>query len=410
MADRNIYAGLARHGSAGVRAVGLIKLVEQGNVQSGEFAYGLRYLKDAQAQPLNPLHLPLREEPFALREGRLRDGGALPLTFRDALPDTWGRKVLQVLHGPLSDVEALLLTNEDRVGALVFSEAVPMRVNAPALDHPSLDQLAEAARRVEAGMDVPPAMQRLLSGGSLGGARPKASFVHQGRRYLAKFSSRGDDHAVEVLEAATLSLARACAVSTPDHFLQPLAKGAHALLLERFDRTGPIGAEFRFHYLSAAALLDAPYESSLGSYAELALVLRRISAKPEEDLLDLYRRLIFNLAVGNTDDHVKNHGMLLRAPGQWRLAPAFDLVPQLDANVGVQGLAIVPGKHESSLALAREAAPAFGLRDDEAAQIARPILEQVQRDMYGNVRASGGTDALAKRAKAYVTAQRERIA
>ena len=115
---------------------------------------------------------------------RIRDGGAMPLTLRDALPDSWGRKVLEVQQGQaLSDLDALLLTNEDRVGAMVFSESLPIGVDPPPAGLLSLQDLAEASRRIEAGMDVTPRMRQLLRGGSLGGARPKATFVHEGRRH-----------------------------------------------------------------------------------------------------------------------------------------------------------------------------------------------------------------------------------
>ncbi|NDZ15680.1 type II toxin-antitoxin system HipA family toxin [Variovorax sp. WS11] len=406
--ERSVYVGLANHVSEGVQAVGLLKLVQHGVMQSGEFAYGRRYLGDPAAQPLNPDHLQLRDAPFVLPEKRLRDGGALPLTLRDALPDSWGRKVLEMQHGPLQDLDALLLTNEDRVGAMVFSESLPIAAELPIDSYPAIDALAEASRRIEAGLDVAPAMRRLLVGGSLGGARPKATFIHAGRRCIAKFASRGDDHDVEVLEAATLGLAMSCGISTSSFFIQPLAVG-HALLLERFDRTGPVQSESRFHYLSAAALLDAPYESNQGSYVELAQALRRVSSRPEQDLNDLFRRLVFNLCVGNTDDHVKNHGVLHQGHGFWRLAPAFDVVPQLNANVGVQGMAILPGRNDSSLQLAREAAPHFGLSKVAAEEVVTSIGDSVIQQAYRAVRAAGGDTRLARRMKAYVAQQADRI-
>ena len=193
--ERRVYVGLARRTGEDVQPVGLLKAVRHGVMESGEFAYGRHYLRAPYAQPLNPDHLPLRDAAFVLPERRVRDGGALPLTLRDALPDSWGRKVLEVQHGrPLSDLDALLLTNEDRVGAMVFASALPIESDAPATALLSLQDLAEAARRIESGMEVTPRMQQLLRGGSLGGARPKATFVHEGRRCIAKFASRGDEH------------------------------------------------------------------------------------------------------------------------------------------------------------------------------------------------------------------------
>ncbi|OEZ29467.1 type II toxin-antitoxin system HipA family toxin [Variovorax boronicumulans] len=408
-AERRIYVGLAHRTSEPVQPAGLMKVVRRGVVESGEFAYGRRYLEDSAATPLNPETLPLRDAAFVLAEQRIRDGGAMPLTLRDALPDSWGRKVLEIRQGkPLSDIDALLLTNEDRVGAMVFADALPIRSDEPPVTLWSLQELAEASRRIEDGMDIGPDMHLLLRGGSLGGARPKAAFVHEGRRCIAKFASRGDDHDVEVIEAATLWLADACGIAVPPFLLQPLAAG-HALLVERFDRSGPVTDERRFHYLSASALLDVPYESSRGSYVELGQLLRRISHQPQEDLAELFRRLVFNLAVGNSDDHVKNHGALRGDDGLWQLAPAFDLVMQLGVHTGYQELAILPGQHASSLALARAAAPHFGLSTVQADEVIRTIEEIVGVQAAASVEAAGGNHDLVRRVATFIAQQHERI-
>lgn len=407
--ERSIYVGLAHRAGERVQPAGLMKIVRRGVVESGEFAYGRRYLEAPASTPLNPEHLPLRDAAFVLPERRIREGGAMPLTLRDALPDSWGRKVLEIRQGkPLSDIDALLLTNEDRIGAMVFAESLPIESEEPPSALLLLEELAEASRRVEAGMEIGPDMHRLLRGGSLGGARPKAAFVHEGRRCIAKFASRGDDHDVEVIEAATLWLADACGIEVPPFLLQPLASG-HALLVERFDRAGPVTGEQRFHYLSASALLDAPYESSRGSYVELAQLLRRISRQPQEDLAELFRRLVFNLAVGNSDDHVKNHGALRGEDGLWRLAPAFDLVMQLGGHTGYQELAILPGQHASSLELARAASSHFGLSVAQADEIIRTTEETVAVQAAASVEAAGGNRELVRRVAAFIEQQHGRI-
>lgn len=410
-AERLAYVGLAWQANHDVQPVGLLKLVRHGVMESGEFAYGRRFLQTPNAQPLNPEHLPLRDAVFVLPERRLRDGGAMPLTLRDALPDAWGRKVLEAQQGrAVSDLDALLLTNDDRIGAMVFSETLPIQTDVPPADILLLPDLAEAARHLEAGLAVTPRMQQLLRGGaSLGGARPKATFVHEGRRFIAKFASMGDEHDMEVVEAATLGMASACGITVPPFQLRELV-GGHALLVARFDRAGPISDEQRWHYLSASALLNVPYESSDGSYVELAQTLRRISAKPEQDVTELFRRMVFNLVAGNSDDHVKNHGVLHQGQGIWRLAPAFDLVAQLNSHTGYQELAILPGQRASSLALAREAAPHFGLSSASAAHIIQSIGQTVSTQAHLAITSSGGSPALARRVTAFMAQQAERIA
>ncbi len=416
--EHTLYVGLAHTAGQGVaHAVvpsGVLKLAQRGNVASGEFAYGSQYLRRPDAQALNPMHLPLQQAVFTLPERRLRDGGAMPLTFRDALPDSWGRKVLEAQHGrPVSDVEALLLTNADRVGAMVVSITLPIQSHEPEPEIFALQDLAQAARQLELGQEPDATLKRLLQGGTLGGARPKATFIHNQQRHIAKFAARGDDHDVTVLEASTLALARECGITVPPFFVHPVPTG-NALVLQRFDRNGRIDNEQRFHYLSASALLNVAYEDNAsGSYVELAQVLRRISAQPEADLQQLYGRMVFNLVAGNTDDHVKNHGVLLPDdPGHaqgYRLAPAFDLVMQLNGNTGYQSLAILPGQMESSLALVRQVAPQFGMNAPEADAVIRAITDTVQRLVESTLQSYGACDRLIRRVGEFLGRQRTRI-
>ncbi|MEC5387790.1 type II toxin-antitoxin system HipA family toxin [Uliginosibacterium sp. H3] len=403
ISERAVYVGVVLPGQPAPTPAGLLKLARRETIESGSFAYGLRYLDAAGALALNPDHLPLRKEVFDLPEKRLRDGGALPLSLRDALPDTWGRAVLEAQHGPMDDIDVLLQTNADRVGALVFSEQLPMPAGTPDAGIYELAQLAEAARRLEYHMEVPKALQRLLrQGGSLGGARPKATFVHEGRRHLAKFPARDDELDVPVLEAGTLAMAQDCGIRVPAFFVQQIPNGS-ALVLARFDRIGPIEREQRLHYLSASALLDVPYESSAGSYVELAQALRRISSEPAADLEELFRRMVFNIVVDNCDDHIKNHGVL-RIDHGYRLAPAFDLVPQR-LHLGNQQLAILPGRFDSHLDLVREAAPHFGLGMEAAQKITHSIVQIVRDTWQGRMEEYGAREEMIRVLKPHMERQ-----
>lgn len=407
--ERHVYVGLAWGDAVEPQPAGLLKLSRQGVVESGEFAYGRRYLQHPQACALHPDLLPLQAPAFVMPPQRLRDGGALPLTLRDALPDSWGRRVLEARQGgPVDDIDALLLTNDDRVGAMVFAERLPLRpCEPPAVVH-DLEALARASRQLDEGGEISKALRDLLGGGSLGGARPKATFFLEGRRHIAKFASRADDCDMEIIEAATLDLAAACGMEIAGHTLQPLARG-HALLVRRFDREGTAGEERRLHYLSCSAVLDVPYASSGGSYVEFAQALRRLSARPGADLAELFRRLVFNLAVGNSDDHVKNHGMLFDRTGQARLAPAFDLVPQFGGFSGYQELAILPGRRESRLALALEAALHFGLDAAQASAVVGAIVQRVAAGAAPAVLARGGNRSLAARMQDFVARRHRAI-
>lgn len=407
--ERKIYVGLASEPEQDVVNVGLLKLVRRGVVESGEYAYGKLYLASPIAIALNPDHLPLNNASMSIPEHRLRDGGALPLTFRDALPDNWGRRVLEAQHGrTLDDIDALLMTNANRVGAMVFSETLPIKSNTPEIDLIALEDMAEAVRRLELSMEVTPEMRRLLQrGGTLGGARPKATFIHENSRWIAKFPAQGDDHDVELLELCILKLATMCGIEVSPAKLEKIPHG-HALLLRRFDREGNIDNERRIHYLSASAILDVPYKSNGGSYVELAQTLRRISIDPAHDLEQLFRRMIFNLIIDNTDDHVKNHGVLHVSHGQYRLAPAFDLVMQL-TNMGCQELAISPGNNNSKINLAKDAAPYFGIKKHDAVSIIQSIHKTVNDELIAIMTNHGGGDKLIGRVKRCHERQNEMI-
>ncbi|MDI1297724.1 type II toxin-antitoxin system HipA family toxin [Methylotenera sp.] len=407
--DRKVYVGLATEPHQVVTPVCLLKLVRRGVVESGEYAYGKQYLASPAAIPLNNEHMPLSNSAMALPERRLRDGGALPLTFRDALPDSWGRRVLEAQYGrTLDDIDALLMTNADRVGAMVFSESLPIEVDQAETNLLELEEMSDAIKMLELAMDIPPEMRRLLQrGGTLGGARPKATFIHENRRWIAKFPALADDHDVELLEICLLKLAALCGIEVSPSRLESIQSG-HVILVSRFDRVGNIDNERRIHYLSASALLNVSYESNGGSYVEFAQVIRKISSNPTHDLDQLYRRLVFNLIVDNTDDHVKNHGMLHVGDGQYRLAPAFDIVMQLQ-NLGYQELAIFAGNNVSSLRLATEAAPYFGFKKEDAENIIHSIQEIALRELIAIAEHFGASTPLKERIKRCLNRQRELI-
>lgn len=397
ISNRTIYIGMATRSDETVRPAAVLKLARRGVVESSQLAYGTGFLAAPDAFALNPLHLPLKHEIVSVPERRVRDGGALPLTLRDALPDAWGRKVLESQQGrALDEIDVLLLTNANRVGAMTFAESLPIQLQPAEADLFSLNEMSEAVKRLEFAMEIPLHMRRLLNkGGSLGGARPKADFIHDHKRWIAKFPANGDDHDVELLEAAILELAGLCGIEVSPHTLEKTHRG-HALLVQRFDCAGNIDDERRIHYLSASALLDVPYNSNGGSYIELAQVIRQISAKPEYDLNQLYRRMVFNLIIDNTDDHVKNHGMLHVKGNQYQLSPAFDVVMQL-SNIHYQALAIFPGNNLAKLSLAMRAASHFGINENIAKAIIDDIEDKARLQLMPIVEKLGGGDVLMKR-------------
>lgn len=299
---------------------------QQGRYASA-FRYTTGYLADPRAFALDPAGLPLIASEFQSQQL-----GSPLMVLEDALPDVWGRRLLILRNGlprgRQSEAFLLQALAGRGLGALGFYPPgqAPQQDDASA-DRLELDALADAAQRLEQGVEVDDTFRTLLAAGSSpGGARPKALVWDGTAHWIAKFSSWRDDVDMVGLEAASLELARQAGLIVPDFRLAPLAGGRQALLVKRFDLTALSG---RRHMLSLHALLQASGYYVLG-YVDLIAALRHFGAQPEIDVPGLYRQMVFNALIGNTDDHLKNFWLLHDERG-YTLAPAFDLLPDVGA-------------------------------------------------------------------------------
>jgi serine/threonine-protein kinase HipA len=235
--------------------------------------------------------------------------------------------------------------------------------------------LLSATARVVADKETDEDLDLLLAPGtSLGGARPKASVRGpEGALLVAKFPSPNDEWPVTRWEATALELAKAAGINVPDFRLHLVAKKP-VILLKRFDREGST----RIPFWSAMTAVSAD-ENQTRSYLDLVDALRREGAQPDADLHELWRRLVFNVLVSNTDDHLRNHGFLHDGVG-WRLAPAYDLNPMpTDVRPRVHALAINETDTTASMETVFEVAPRFGLRIAAARQVARSVASIVRK-------------------------------
>jgi serine/threonine-protein kinase HipA len=210
----------------------------------------------------------------------------------------------------------------------------------------------------------------IAPGGSLGGARPKASVVDpQGQLWIAKFPSVRDEHDVGAWELVVQALAKACGLAVPEGLTRQFASRQHTFLVKRFDRT----PEGRLHFASAMTLtgrMDGDDASTGASYLEIARVLIDHGAQTVTDLRELWSRIVFNMLVSNTDDHLRNHGFIL-VPGKgWRLSEAYDMNPVPEAH----GLALNVSDADNAvdLELARSVAPYFRV----SKKLANEIVER----------------------------------
>lgn len=298
----------------------------------GDFIYGRTYRERPNAVELDPVELRLQTGTFETA----KMGGFFG-AIRDALPDSWGRKVIERhTRGAVSDFDYLLRAPDDRAGALGFGRntAPPFpetRFNRT-LDLERLQQAADALINDDpdlAGSAGEQAEDLLMLGGtSMGGARPKAVVEDNGTLWIAKFARTDDSYNEPRSEHALLELASACGLNAANSRLTTVA-GRDVLLVRRFDRDRAENGYRRHRMVSAVTLLRTDDDAATRtdwSYLLLADEIRRVSVAPQEDLRELYRRMVFNAAISNLDDHPRNHAIVAREDG-WRLSPAYDLTP-----------------------------------------------------------------------------------
>ena len=339
----------------------------------GQFRYTPEYLENPKAFPLDSLHLPLSADVFDAD----RPHAGVHGVFEDSLPDDWGRKLLvrryKLGRKDQRIPQLLRLSGNQGLGALSYVEEGRPDLKTTGVPLRHLRELALLAEKFEQNKAVDDDELSLLfqAGSSPGGARPKALVKDENGAYLAKFASAGDQLDVVSLEAAAMELGRRAGIETADSRL--LALGSRkCLLVKRFDINEAGG---RNHLVSMQSLLKADGYYYAG-YRDMAEVIRHVSTQPGQDIQRLYRQMVFNVMIGNTDDHLKNFLMLHNDEG-WKLSPAFDLVPNIGFNrehVLRIGLDNRPPDLETLLQEARH----FGLkRRQQTVEVIRKVHEAV---------------------------------
>ena len=356
--------------------VGTLRLVRRSAMQYGGVAlrYAPEWLTHGFALSED---LPLRDHEF-LPTAPDAAAGAVD----DARPDRWGERVIRFLIKPqrLSTLDYLYFAGDDRFGALSVSLSdvayQPYRHGVmPQLN--DVQQVHDLIRQVERGESVPAEMLRfVVPGATLGGAKPKALLSMDGASWVLKFAESGEAWDSGMVEHACMSLAKTAGIEvceTRALAYQQLGTTRHALAVRRFDRA----AEGRCHALSAHVALRAAGVAY--SYAEMALWLRRCgdATRIQTSGEQVFRRMVFNILMDNTDDHEKNHAFI-RVNQAYALAPAFDVLPSGQA-LGYQSMEVGRMGAESSLTNALSEHAAFGL----TAQRAQQLVAEVARVVSG---------------------------
>lgn len=343
----------------------------------GSFSYGRRYLERNNALPVDPVALPIGPTPREV----ITNGGIYG-AFRDASPDYWGRLIIateaRVPPEALSDLDYLLASNATRVGNLDFR----LSPDDPESDltPPHFNQLAgviSAAEKIEKG--EPPEdhfLQLLRHGTSMGGARPKCTVEWDDALWIVKFSARDDRLNIPRIEYAAMTLAGRCGIRIPEVRIVTVGE-KDIFLSRRFDREKVETGWLRRGFVSGLSLMQwDEMERMRWDYAAMADTMRRYMTS--DAVLELYRRMVFNILVRNTDDHPRNHGFLIDG-AEMTLSPAYDIVPSPALpGIGTEfRLAMSIGEHgrEASINNVLSRAARFGLSAGDARIIVEELLE-----------------------------------
>jgi len=355
------------------------------NKESASFEYDKTWLE-------NPLRFSL-EPALGVGPGAFHTPADTPMfgAIGDSAPDRWGRALMRraerrhaertrTAPRSLQEIDFLLLVDDEaRQGALRFAEKeggpflreergkrIPPLVELPGL--------LSAAEHVVEDKDTEEDLRLLIApGSSLGGARPKASVIEKdGQLAIAKFPRHDDEINTVVWEVIALALAAKAGISVPDSRIETVARKP-VILLRRFDREKTV----RIPFLSAMSMLGAR-DNETRSYMEIVDALRQHGAAPKQDMEQLWRRIVFNILISNTDDHLRNHGFLYAGQAGWRLSPAYDLNPMpVDIRPRILSLAINEGDNTASLDLAMSVTDYFELKKDRAKAIAAQVGKAV---------------------------------
>ncbi|MBN3262903.1 type II toxin-antitoxin system HipA family toxin [Pectobacterium brasiliense] len=355
------------------------------------FTYDKHFLASDYRLQIDPL--------LALHSGELYNDSADKnfRAFLDSSPDRWGRILMQRRAAiecrkglrattKLTELDYLLGVHDSyRMGGIRFKmvESQDFLDNNTEFSAPPMASLRElecAAMNIERGDNIDSDdyyrwLKMLISpGSSLGGARPKACVTDSdGHLWIAKFPNQNDTFDVGAWEMVCYQLALAAGVDMFPSEIRKFSSEHHTFLTKRFDRVG----DKRIHFSSAMTQLQYydGEQSDSASYLEIAEFLSNSGAQTKADLAQLWRRIVFNIAVSNTDDHLRNHGFLLTDKG-WKLSPAYDLNP----IVGKHGLHlnITDTVNELDYALAFEVIDFFRLSREDATRIYDEVLSAVK--------------------------------
>ncbi|OGV28016.1 MAG: hypothetical protein A3F18_05025 [Legionellales bacterium RIFCSPHIGHO2_12_FULL_37_14] len=337
------------------------------------FIYGKSYLERKDAISLSPFELPLTAELFEPTGMKI-----MPACIRDALPDSWGRRLLeyQYPHLNLQELDYALLSGSNRIGSLDFQQSATAFISRD-LGNISLNDINNFAGVFETDQNFSKKLAPIfLHGTSVGGARPKCLINIHGVDYIAKFSLSTDYYPLLRTEYLAMRLAKLVGIDVAEVEFKTF-KGRDILLIKRFDRYYKDNNYYKRLILSGLSLLELDeMEARYASYIDLADIIRAHFYNPKAQLQELYQRLAFNILIGNTDDHARNHAAFWDGK-HFSLTKAYDICPQMRVGYEANQAMMIEGSagQRSTFNNILSVCDRFLLTRDEARQI---INNQIQ--------------------------------
>lgn len=299
--------------------VGTIALTNDNRVA---FQYSDEWIENGFS--INPFKLPLSRQLFFATSPYFK---GLFGVFADSLPDSYGELLLErylkskkIKIGEFTCLDRLAYVGSSGMGLLEYVPDLSVDTDRSNVD---FDLIQKECNDLLDSKEVDNIYELYSLGGSSGGARPKSLIKYDGEDYIVKFSSRFDPKNIAELEYKYMSLARKAGINIPDIKLVTSKSGNKYFLIKRFDRNGAK----KIHMISAAALLEVDFRAPSLDYNEL-IKLTRILTKNDGDILEIYRRMVFNVLIDNQDDHTKNFSFIYDSANKtYRLSPAYDITP-----------------------------------------------------------------------------------
>ncbi len=355
------------------------------------FNYGQSYLERTNKISIYEPELPLKPGALPLLKNL-----TMPSCLRDGSPDAWGRRVIinkkygatgsSIDQYQLDELTFLLESGSDRIGALDF-QLSPTEYQPRLAQNSELEELIESAARVENGIPLTQALdQALFHGSPIGGARPKALIedAKKNKKYIAKFSSTTDLYNIIKAEFIAMRLAQRAGLEVANVMLRKSSK-KDVLLIERFDRVKSAEGWQRKSMVSALTIFEFDeMEAMYASYEILAESIRHKFYDASKTLTELYKRLVFNILIGNNDDHARNHAAFWDGK-MLKLTPAYDICPQpRTGRTASQAMLIHGNNRMSQLKECINSAAQFQLSRKEAIGIIEKIAISIV-DNWKNV-------------------------